>query len=158
MKEEITILKFSGPSRVLQLREGGVRLEFKPPAVPLPSYRSRDIGFPDGSVVKNPPAMQETQVQSLSPEDPLEKDMATHSSILAWRTPWTEEPGGLQPMGSQRVGHDSDNTQRYRKQHSQHEGRAVAQTRHSQQQDCTRSRPRSLTAGAWSQRSPEAWI
>ena len=52
------------------------------------------------------PAMQETWVQSLGWEDPLEKEMATHSSILAWRIPWTEEPGGLQFMGSQRVGHD----------------------------------------------------
>ena len=50
--------------------------------------------------------MQETQVQSLSPEDPLEEGMATHSSRLAWRILWTEEPGGLQSMGSQRVGHD----------------------------------------------------
>ena len=50
-------------------------------------------------MVKNLPAMQETQVQSLGQEDPLEKGMATHSSILAWRIPWTEEPGGLQPMG-----------------------------------------------------------
>ena len=50
--------------------------------------------------------MQETQVQSLGREDPLEKEMATHSSILAWRIPWIEEPGGLQSMGSQRVGHD----------------------------------------------------
>ena len=50
--------------------------------------------------------MQETQVQSLGQEDPLEKEMATHSSILAWETPWTEEPGGLQTMGSQRVGHN----------------------------------------------------
>ena len=49
---------------------------------------------------------RETQVQSLSPEGPLEKEMATHSSILAWRTPWTEEPGRLQSMRSQRVGHD----------------------------------------------------
>ena len=55
---------------------------------------------------KNPPAMQETQVQSLSGEDPLEKEMATHSSILAWKAPSTEEPGGLQSMGSPRVGHD----------------------------------------------------
>ena len=54
----------------------------------------------------NLPAMQETQIQSLSWEDPLEKGMATHSSILAWRIPWTEEPDGLQSMGSQRVGHD----------------------------------------------------
>ena len=50
--------------------------------------------------VKNPPAVQETQVQSLDWEDPLEKKMATHSSILLWRIPWTEEPGGLQSMGS----------------------------------------------------------
>ena len=56
--------------------------------------------------VKNPPAMQETQVRSLSQEDPLEKGMATHSSILVWRIPWTEEPNGLQSLGSQRVGHD----------------------------------------------------
>ena len=49
-------------------------------------------------MVKNPPAKQETQVRSLSWEDPLEKEMATHSSILAWETPWTEEPGGLQSM------------------------------------------------------------
>ena len=57
-------------------------------------------------MVKNPPAMQETQVQSLGQEDPPEKGMATQSSILAWRIPWTEEPGGLQSMGLQRVGHD----------------------------------------------------
>ena len=50
--------------------------------------------------------MQETQVQSLGWKDPLEKEMATHSSILAWRIPWTEKPGVLQSMGSQRVGHD----------------------------------------------------
>ena len=53
-------------------------------------------------MVKNLPAMQETQVQSLDQEDPLEKGMATHSSILAWEIPWTEEPGGLQSMGSQK--------------------------------------------------------
>ena len=57
-------------------------------------------------MVKNLPAMQETCVQSLGREDPLEKEMATHSSILAWRIPWTEEPGGLQFMGSQRVRHN----------------------------------------------------
>ena len=56
--------------------------------------------------VKNLLAMQETWVRSLGWEDPLEKEMATHSSILAWRIPWTEEPGGLQSMGLQRVGHD----------------------------------------------------
>ena len=53
-------------------------------------------------MVKNPPAMQDTWVQSLGQEDPLEKGMATYYSILAWRIPWTEEPGGLQSMGSQR--------------------------------------------------------
>ena len=57
-------------------------------------------------MVKNLPAVQETQAQFLGWEDPLEKGMATHSGVLAWRIPWTEEPGGLQPMGSQRVGHD----------------------------------------------------
>ena len=57
-------------------------------------------------MAKNLPAMQETQVRSLSKGDLLEKGMATHSSILAWRTPWTEEPSGLQSMGLQRVGHD----------------------------------------------------
>ena len=56
--------------------------------------------------VKNPPAMQETQVQSLGWEDPLENGMTSHSSILAWRIPWTEEPGKLQSMGLQRVRHD----------------------------------------------------
>ena len=54
-------------------------------------------------MVKNPPAMPETRVQSLGCEDPLEKRMATHSSILAWRIPWTEKPNGLQSVGSQRV-------------------------------------------------------
>ena len=57
-------------------------------------------------MVKHLPTMQETWVQSLGWEDPLEKEMATHSSILAWKTPWTEEPGRLQSMGLQRVGHD----------------------------------------------------
>ena len=57
-------------------------------------------------MVKNLPAMQETQAQSLGWEGPLEKGILTHSSILAWRTPWTEEPGGLQSKQSQRAGHD----------------------------------------------------
>ena len=56
--------------------------------------------------LKRLPVMQETWVRSLSREDPLEKEMATHSSILAWRIPWTEEPGGLHSTGLQRVGHD----------------------------------------------------
>ena len=57
-------------------------------------------------LVKNPPAMQDTWVQSPGQEDPMEEGMATHSSILAWRISWTEEPGGLQSMGSQRARHD----------------------------------------------------
>ena len=57
-------------------------------------------------MVKNLPVIQETQVRSLGQEDPLEKGMAIHSSTFAWRIPWTEEPGGLQSMGSQRVRHD----------------------------------------------------
>ena len=57
-------------------------------------------------MIKNLPAMQETRVQSLGHEDPLEKGMATHCSSLAWRIPWTEEPGGIQSMGSQKVGQD----------------------------------------------------
>ena len=57
-------------------------------------------------MVKNPPAMQETWVRSLGGEDPLETEKATHSSVLAWRIPWPEEPGGLQSMGLQRVGHN----------------------------------------------------
>jgi len=58
-------------------------------------------GFPLGSMVKNLAAMQETQVQSLGQEDPLEEDMATHFSVIAWRIPWTEEPGRLQSTGLQ---------------------------------------------------------
>ena len=57
-------------------------------------------------MVKNLPAMQETWVRSLGREDRLEEELATHSGILDWRIPWTEEPGRLQSMGSQRVGHD----------------------------------------------------
>ena len=60
-----------------------------------------DLATKPPPAVKNPPAMQETHIQSLGQEDPLEKRMATHSSIFAWRTPWTEEPGRLQSMGSQ---------------------------------------------------------
>ena len=65
-------------------------------------------------MVKNLPAMQETQIKSLGQEDPLEKEKATQSSILAWRIPWTEEPGRLQSMGSQRIRHDgATNTYTY---------------------------------------------
>ena len=59
------------------------------------------MGFPSGSVVKKLPTKQETQVRSLGQEDPLEKEMVIHSSILAWEIPWTEEHAGLQSMGSQ---------------------------------------------------------
>ena len=62
--------------------------------------------FPGGSVVKCLPTMWEAWVQSLGQEVPLEKEMATHSSTLAWKIPWTEEPGRLQSMRSQRIGHD----------------------------------------------------
>ena len=68
----------------------------------LQSFRASLVA----QTVKNPPAMQETQVQSLGREDPLEKEIATHSSILAWRIPQTGEPGRLQSRGSQRVGYD----------------------------------------------------
>ena len=61
------------------------------------------MGFPGGLAVKNSPAKQETLTQSLGQEDLLEKEMATHSSILAWEIPWMEEPGGLQPPGLQEL-------------------------------------------------------
>ena len=63
---------------------------------------SGSVGSPVSSMVRNLPAMQETQFQSLVWEDPLEKEMATQSSVLAWKTPWTEEPGGLQSLRSQK--------------------------------------------------------
>ena len=65
-----------------------------------------NVGFPMWLSGKKLPAKQEMQVQSLGWEDPLEKEMATHSIILAWKIPWTKEPGGLQSMGLKRVGHD----------------------------------------------------
>ena len=69
----------------------------------IPLYFGASLVAP---MVKNMLAMQETRVQSLGQKDPLEKKMATHSNILAWEIPWTEEPDGLQYMGSQRVRHD----------------------------------------------------
>ena len=71
---------------------------------------SPSIGFPGGSIVNNPSAnaMQETWVRSLCEADPLEEEMATHSSILTWKIPWTENSGRLQSIGSQRVRHDSN--------------------------------------------------
>ena len=68
-------------------------------------------------MVKNLPAKQDTRVQSLGQKDPLEKEMAIHSSILAWRIPWTVEPGGLQSMESQRVGHLAPKLQQQQKQY-----------------------------------------
>ena len=68
------------------------------------------MGFPGGSVVKNPPANQGRRVWPLGGEDPLEKETATHSSIVAWEIPWTEEPGKLKSMESQRVGHEYPTT------------------------------------------------
>ena len=70
----------------------------------MPSLTSRASQV--AQMLKNLPAMKETWVQFLSQENPLEKEMAVHYSILAWKVPWTEEPGGLQPIELQRVGHD----------------------------------------------------
>ena len=70
----------------------------------FPASRSFPGAFLVGQMAKNPPARQETQVQSLGQEDPLEKGMGTHSSILAWRIPWTEEPGMLWSMGTEEPG------------------------------------------------------
>ena len=69
----------------------------------MPSTEMRKRTSPVAQMIKNLPEMWETWVQSLGQEDPLEKEMAIHSSMLDWRIPWTEEPGGLQSMGSQRV-------------------------------------------------------
>ena len=80
--------------------EEGVELDGETEAKLIDTQKWRELWM-----VKNPPAMQETWVQPLVWEDVLEKDMSTHSSILAWRPSWTEEPSGLQSMGSQRVGH-----------------------------------------------------
>ena len=71
--------------------------------VEAPNYQGASLV---AQTVKNPPAMQETWVQSLGWEDPLKEGMATHSSILAWKIPWTEEPGGLQSLRLKTVGHD----------------------------------------------------
>ena len=99
---------YIGGAHQNQLRQILLNKGVREPAVQIFEGRvlQQQQGFPSGSVVKNPPSKRETQVQSLSREDPLEKEMATCSSILAWEIPRTEEPGGLQSMGSQRVGHD----------------------------------------------------
>ena len=70
------------------------------------SFSGKELASLVAQMIKNFPAVQEICVRSLGWEDSLEKEMATHSSILAWRSPWTEEPGGLQSRGSQGVGHD----------------------------------------------------
>ena len=72
----------------------------------MPIVRLTVVGFPGGSTVKNLPAKQDTRVASLGGVDPLEEGTTVHSSFLAWRIPWTEETGGLQPMESQRVRQD----------------------------------------------------
>ena len=74
--------------------------------IPLLSYIVVTMTSLVAQTVKRLPTMQETRVRFLDGGDPLEKEMATHSSTRAWKIPWTEEPGGLQSMGSQRVGHD----------------------------------------------------
>ena len=75
-------------------------------------YNTKD-GFLVAQMVKNPPAMRETWVQSLGWEDFLEKGLAMHPIILSWKISWTEEPGSLQLMGSQRVGHDWETKHKY---------------------------------------------
>ena len=75
-------------------------------SLPLPRVSQSPWASLVAQMVKNLPVLQETQVQSLGWEDALEKEMATCFSTIGWRIPWTEEPGGLQSMGSQRVGHD----------------------------------------------------
>ena len=103
-----------GGSRSASATLRGGELPFPLP-LPLPQhisffpwhlYRIKDVACLVAQTVENLPAVQETQVWSLGQEDPLEKRTATHSSILAWRIPWTEKPSRLQPMGSQRAGHD----------------------------------------------------
>ena len=87
------------PNKKRPLKQCKLGITYYPAFCPLVVWHQ---GFPDGSGVKNPPAvqeMQETGIPSLSQEDPLEKEMATYSSILAWEIPRTEEPGGLQSMG-----------------------------------------------------------
>ena len=83
----------------------GQRLSTNPSTKQVILVYNNHQDFSDGSD-GNPPAMQETQVQSLGWENPLKKGMATHSSVLDWRISWTREPGGLQFLGSQRIGHD----------------------------------------------------
>ena len=94
------------PTLDLQKQEANSCSAIKTMLVLLITFLNDLRGFPGGSAVKNRPAMQETRVQSLGWEDPLQKEMATHSSILVWEISWTEEPGGLQSMGQIRVSLD----------------------------------------------------
>ena len=101
----------SSPSAIRVVSSAYLRLLIFLPAILIPACASSSSAFPMmcsayrasliAQLVKNLPVVQETRVQFLGQEDPLEKEMATHSSILAWRIPWTEEPGRLQSMGSQ---------------------------------------------------------
>ena len=85
--------------------------------IDIAQFTTKEVGkYLETQMVKNLPAMCETQVHFLGWEDPLEKGLSTHSSILAWRIPWTEEAGGLQSMGSQRVGHWVTKTHTHRLQ------------------------------------------
>ncbi|CAI9165442.1 unnamed protein product [Rangifer tarandus platyrhynchus] len=108
------------------------------PKVPLSPRRKRlevYYGFPSGSVVKNPHAMQETQeipVRSLGQEDPLKKEMATHSSIFAWKIPWSEEPGRLQP----KVHKELDTTEATQRLHARARAHTHTHT-HGQVYDCS---------------------
>ena len=93
-------------SSQLQKGRGAPVVSFIETLIPFMTLRLHDLITSLYLLIKNLPAMQEPQVRSLAWEDPLEERMAIHSSILAWRILWTEEPGGLQLLGSHRVGHD----------------------------------------------------
>ena len=94
-KTELLIANFNYNPQIYFTQHGG------PEKIEIDSLFSKE-GFPDGSAIKNLPAMQETQVRSLGQEDSLEEEMATHSRILAWKIPWTEKRGGLESTGSQK--------------------------------------------------------
>ena len=94
--------RFTSPAWIF-LPESRLHIQLLVHFLPL---RNSRLGFPGGSAVKNPPAVQEIWIQSLGQEDPLEEEMATYASILAWESSWTEEPGGLQSLGLQRVRHN----------------------------------------------------
>ena len=120
-KESLKVLHFSSSCPQFSACESLLIFQ-DPPQIPLYNLKSFLLAFVFfyfftviftfhwaslvAQMIKRPPAMQETQSQSLGWENPLEEGMATHSSILAWRIAWTEEPGELQSMGLQRAGHD----------------------------------------------------